>query len=104
MLAYFDYNKERVKISSEYYNIENPFKICYNETCEKGDIQEYNFIKNNNYKIIVEIQVITDKKGKKRYVFPGFSFPKKNSNLLNIKSIITIISSHLVKFFKYLIK
>ena len=80
MLAYFDYNKEKIKISDEYYNIENPFKICVNETCEENNIQEYNFIKNNNYQIIVKIQVITDKNGRKRYVFPGFSFPKKGSN------------------------
>ena len=77
VLGSFDYNKEKVRVGSEYYDIENPFKICVKEKCEKGDIQEYKFIKNNNYKIIVEIQVIIDKNGKKNYVFPGFSFSKK---------------------------
>ena len=82
IIAYFNYNKEKISINDEYYDIKNPFKICVNETCEKGNIQEYNFIKNNTYKIIVQIQAINDKNGKTHYVFPGFSFPKKINIIL----------------------
>ena len=80
MVSHFYYNQKKIKVGGEDYNIENPFKICYNETCLKGGIEEYNFIKNNIYQIIVEIQVITDKNGNKHYVFPGFLFPKKVDN------------------------
>ena len=77
MVSYFGYNKKTININDENYNIKNPFTICVNNECQAGDIEEYNFIKNNTYIIIVEIQVITDKNGNKHYVFPGFSFPKK---------------------------
>ena len=62
MVSYFNYNKKTIKINGENYNIENPFEILVNNEFLSGSgIEEYNFIKNNIYKIIVKIQAITDK-------------------------------------------
>ena len=72
-------NFEYVNRTKSYYNIENPFIVCYQNDC-KENVTKYYFEKGKSYQIYVKLLEVYSKGELDSYLIPPFSFYAEDSD------------------------